>query len=77
MNAIHGRGQARYQDVATALPGISSSTLAETLHALGAARLIAHNQHSRERPYLLYSVTESGTKLLSRLRQLLTEIDTA
>lgn len=77
MNAIHARGQARYQDIATALPKMSSSTLAETLHALDFAHLIVRQQLSAERPQLTYSVTESGAKLLERLRQLLAEIDPA
>lgn len=75
MNAIHVRRQARYNDLAAALPAVSSSTLAETLHALSAARLIDRRQLSDERPGALYSLTESGAKLLNRLRQLLTEIE--
>jgi len=77
MNAIHGRGRARYHDIATALPAMSSSTLAETLHALETARLIRHERHSDERPHLMYAVTDSGAKLLARLRELLTEVDSA
>ena len=75
MNAIHSRGHARYQDLASALPAASSSTLAETLHALDAARLVNRHQFSEERPHVVYSLTESGAKLLSRLRQLLMEIE--
>lgn len=75
MNAIHGRGRARYQDVASALPKMSSSTLAETLHALETARLLTRQQYSADRPHLTYALTDSGIKLLGRLRQLLTEID--
>ena len=75
MNAIHGRGRARYQDIATALPGMSSSTLAETLHALETARLLDRQPQAADRPHLMYSLTVSGAKLLSRLRQLLSELD--
>jgi DNA-binding HxlR family transcriptional regulator len=74
MNVIHIRGQARYQEVASALPAMSSSTLAETLHALDTARLVVHVPHSVDRPHLSYALTESGTKLLGRLRELLTEV---
>ncbi len=74
MNVIHGRGEARYHDVAAALPRMSSSTLAETLHALAAARLLDRLATS-ERPQASYRLTDSGVKLLSRLRQLLTELD--
>ena len=75
MNAIHGRGEARYHDIASALPAMSSSTLAETLHALVATGLVDRRQ-TGERPQALYLMTQSGVKLLSRLRQLLTELDT-
>ena len=76
MNVIHGRGEARYHDIAGAMTGMSSSTLAETLHALVAARLV--ERHETEfRPQGTYGLTESGTKLLRRLRQLLSEIDPA
>lgn len=75
MNAIHARGKARYHDVAAALPGISSSTLAETLHALHVAGLIDRLQQPGESPAVSYAVTQSGAKLLVRLRGLLTELD--
>lgn len=75
MNAIHGRGRVRYHDIALVLPAISSSTLSETLRALEAAHLLDRRQETDERPYMLYSLTNSGVKLLKRLRQLLTEID--
>lgn len=74
MNAIHTRGEARYHDIAAALGGMSSSTLAETLHALVTARL-ANRHHTDDRPQASYVLTESGVKLLSRLRQLLAELD--
>ena len=77
MNVIHTRGHARYVEVAAALPGMSSSTLAETLQALDTAHLVVHLPHSDDRPHLTYSLTDSGAKLLSRLRDLLKEIDPA
>lgn len=75
MNAIHGRGRVRYHDIADVLLGISSSTLSETLRALEAAHLLDRKQFDAERPYMVYSLTPSGEKLLRRLRQLLNEID--
>lgn len=75
MNAIHGRGRVRYHDIASVLPSISSSTLSETLRALEAAHLLDRRQEAAERPYMHYSLTDSGVKLLKRLRQLLNEID--
>lgn len=74
LNAIHSRGQARYHDVAEALPGISSSTLAETLHALERAHLLERREAAAVGPHRNYSLTASGVALLSRLRQLLLEL---
>lgn len=75
MNAIHMRGRARYQDIAGAQPAMSSSTLAETLHALETAGLVDRQTITGDRPLITYGLTESGGKLLTRLRQLLIEID--
>lgn len=75
MNAIQGRGRVRYHDIAAVLPGISSSTLSETLRALESTHLLDRRQFDAERPYMVYSLTASGEKLLRRLRQLLNEID--
>jgi len=75
MNAIHARGTARYHDVASALPQASSSTLAETLRALEAAQLISRRDLlASGGSHVVYVVTPSGTKLLSRLRNLLDEV---
>lgn len=74
MNAIHNHRTPRYHDVAQALPGISSSTLAETLRALEAAQLLRRNAGSENNPFATYALTDSGVKLLSRLRQLLQEL---
>jgi DNA-binding HxlR family transcriptional regulator len=76
MNVIHGRGEARYHDIAESMSAMSSSTLAETLHALVTARLLERRE-TDERPQATYALTESGVKLLSRLRQLLSELDTS
>ncbi len=75
MNAIHRRTTARYHDVAAALPGISSATLAETLHALDAASLVKRSRPSEDTAFMVYELTPAGAKLLSRLRLLLTELD--
>ena len=75
MNAVHGRGSARYHDIATAVPRISSSTLAETLRALEAAGLMSRRDLSDTGgPHTEYRLTPSGTKLLARLRTLLDEV---
>lgn len=74
MNAIHGHPKPRYHDVAGALTGISSSTLAETLRALEAAQLLRRDRGEDESPFATYALTDSGVKLLSRLRQLLDEL---
>lgn len=75
MNAIHVRGEARYAEVAAALPGTSSSTLAETLQALEATHLVDRLWPDENRPHATYRLTQSGAKLLNRLRQLLTDIE--
>lgn len=74
MNAIHSQTAPRYHGIAEALPGISSSTLAETLRALEAAQLIRRDPGRDESPFATYALTDSGLKLLSRLRQLLDEL---
>ena len=70
MSAIHSRKQARYRSIARALAHASSSTLAETLQALEAARLIERTADDRDG----YQLTEPGRKLLDRLRPLLEDI---
>lgn len=74
MNVIHSHRTPRYHDVAAALPRISSSTLAETLRALEAAQLLRRNAGKHDSPFATYALTDSGVKLLSRLRQLLEEL---
>ena len=74
MNAIHGHPKPRYHDVADALTGISSSTLAETLRALEVAQLLRRMPGEDGSPFATYALTDSGGKLLSRLRQLLEEL---
>jgi len=75
LNAIHTRGTARYHDIATALPRASSSTLAETLRALEAARLIERRDLSNDAaPHTSYTACASGVKLLRRLRGLLEDV---
>ena len=74
MNAIHSHPKPRYHDVAGALSGISSSTLAETLRALEVAQLLRRNPGTDASAFATYGLTDSGMKLLSRLRQLLEEL---
>ena len=74
MNAVRAHERPRYHDIAAAVPGISSSTLAETLRALEAAQLLLRTPGHDNSPFHTYALTESGSKLLSRLRQLLVEL---
>lgn len=74
MNAIKSHPHPRYHEIAEALPGISSSTLAETLRALEAAQLLRRLSGSGDSPFQSYQLTDSGSKLLGRLRQLLAEL---
>ncbi len=75
MKAVHGRGRARYHDIAADLPSISSSTLSETLRALEAVHLLARKPEAEERPHMMYELSLSGVKLLLRLRELLNDLD--
>lgn len=74
MNAIQMHARPRYHDVAESLPGVSSSTLAETLRALETAQLLTRQAGDSESPFPTYALTASGSKLLNRLRQLLEEL---
>ena len=74
MNAVHTQAAPRYHSIAEALPGVSSSTLAETLRALEAALLMRRIPGRDDSPFATYGLTDSGVKLLSRLRQLLEEL---
>lgn len=73
MNAIRAHSPARFRDLATALPQASTSTLTETLGALEAASLVAHDT-AESPPTSTYRLTASGDKLVSRLRRLLEEL---
>ena len=74
LNVIQGRGEARYQDIASSIPNASSSTLAETLHALEHAHLVRRTLTPDPGSYPLYTMLPAGAKLLSRLRRLLDEV---
>ena len=74
LNAIHVRGEARYHEIESSLAGASTSTLAETLHALEHARLIDRHAPPEAAPRTTYTLTQSGAKLLERFRRLLDEI---
>lgn len=74
LNAIHARGEARYKDIESAVADASTSTLAETLHALEHTRLIDRHALRDAAPRTTYTLTQSGTKLLQRLRRLLGEV---
>lgn len=73
LNAIAQHQPARYREIAARLPQASSSTLAETLVALGAAHLLTHAT-AESVPTATYTLTPAGEKLLHRLRRLLEEI---
>ena len=74
MNAIHAHAPARFNQIAASLPKASSSTLAETLHSLEAARLIDRRAETAMQAQPTYVLNPSGIRLLSRLRRLLGEI---
>ena len=74
LNAIHSRTGARYQAIAASIPLASSSTVAETLQALEHAQLIRRALTSGPAAYPQYSLLPAGSKLLTRLRRLLDEV---
>lgn len=75
MNAIQHRGSARFHEIADALSHASSSTLAETLRALELSELVTRRDLSSDgAPHTAYDLTESGRKLLNRLRPLLEDV---
>lgn len=75
MNVLYSKGTARYHDVATLLPTISSSTLSETLRALEAARLLVRHRAGLDHAHVRYALTGAGVRLLNRLRELLDELE--
>jgi DNA-binding HxlR family transcriptional regulator len=77
LHAIHRQQPAQYHHIARAVPRASSSTLAETLDALGTARLLDRHPPGGASGQPLYSLTPSGTKLLRRLRPLLEDVQDA
>lgn len=74
LNAIHARRPARFHQIAEALPKASSSTLADTLHALELAKLITRRETPDGTLPPLYELNPSGENLLRRLRRLLGEV---
>lgn len=73
MNAIAARQPARYRELSMLVPSASSSTLSDTLAALETARLVVR-ESSDAVPTTTYELTESGAKLLRRLKPLLDEV---
>jgi DNA-binding HxlR family transcriptional regulator len=74
LHAIQVREPARYRDIEAAVPGASSSTLVETLHALETARLVDRSPSADGEPRFSYRLTAAGTLLIQRLRPLLSEL---
>ena len=74
LRVLHAHPRARYHDIAEAVTEASSSTLADTLRALEAARLLRREPGADGRP--AYALTASGGKLIHRLRRLLEDVQT-
>jgi DNA-binding HxlR family transcriptional regulator len=73
MSVIRQNQPARFRELAAALPQVSTSTLTETLNALTAASLVIHHT-AESAPVSTYALSNSGDKLLSRLRRLLEDV---
>ncbi len=74
LNAVLARGGARFNDLETALDGVSTSTLADTLRALTAAQLLERTDRTDQQPRTFYTITPTGEKLVHRLRNLLDDV---
>ena len=74
LNAIHIHRPARFHQIAESMPKASSSTLADTLHALELARLITRREPPDASVPPVYQLNPSGENLLRRLRRLLAEV---
>ena len=74
LNAIHTHRPARFHQIAEMMPKASSSTLADTLHALERARLITRREPPDASVPPVYELNSSGENLLRRLRRLLADV---
>lgn len=74
LNAIGGRGRARFTDVEEALPGIGPSTLSETLRLLRDVGLVEREVFPETPPRVEYSLTEAGALLRERFHELLERV---
>ncbi len=74
MNAIGGRGVARFTDLEEALPPISTSTLSETLRVLRGVGLVDRQVFPETPPRVEYRLTEAGALLRERFHDLLDHV---
>lgn len=74
LNAIGGRGRARFSDVEEALPGIGPSTLSETLRLLRQVGLVEREVFPETPPRVEYALTEAGSLLRERFHELLERV---
>lgn len=74
LNVIGGRGRARFTDVQSALPRMSTSTLAETLQVLESVGLVRREVFPETPPRVEYSLSDAGALLRKRFRALLERV---
>lgn len=74
VNFIGGSGKARFGEMESAVRGISSSTLSDTLAHLERVGLVSREVFPETPPRVEYGLTEAGRTLRRRLRRLLEEV---
>jgi DNA-binding HxlR family transcriptional regulator len=71
LNLIGNNGRLRFNELMTSLPGISPTTLTETLTKLVSMGLIRRETFPEIPPRAEYSLTEEGTSLRNAIHPLL------
>lgn len=74
LNVMGRRGTVRFTDLEERLPGISTSTLSETLQVLRDVGLVDRDVFPDTPPRVEYRLTEAGTLLRRRFRELLARV---
>ena len=74
LNFIGSEDVVRFTDVEEALPGISTSTLSETLRVLREVGLVDRKVFPETPPRVEYALTEAGRLLRGRFHELLDRV---
>lgn len=74
LNLLGGRGSSRFRDVEAALPGVSPSTLSDTLRELVTVGLVDREVFPDTPPRVEYRLTSAGSLLRDRFHHLLERV---